>query len=98
MLPSRSTSEWPSRSNRPSHYNVKAALAGVLKHLIYAEAVFAPLGPANARVAVFLDNFPAAAFGNLSQLTDLVFHRLFVGRDSHVNCGPFPREALPLPI
>jgi hypothetical protein len=57
--------------NSPGHYNVKTALAGVLKHLIQPRTIIAPLCPANACVAVFPNNFPARALGNLPQLANL---------------------------
>src|SRR5262249_60163713 len=76
----------------PGHYNVKTALAGVLKHLIQPRTTIAPLCPANARVAVFLHNFPAAALGNLPQLANLVFHRLLVGRYPHIDCSPLRHD------
>ena len=46
----------PQAIDRPGHYNVKSALAGVFEHLVEAGPVFAFLGPANAGIVEGCDN------------------------------------------
>src|SRR6266568_6262723 len=79
---------------RPCHHNIEAALAGILEHLVKTGTPIATLTARNARVAVLLDNLPAATLSNLAQLPHLIFHRLLVGRDSYVNRCPFCHDAL----
>jgi hypothetical protein len=50
--------------DRPRHDDVKPTPLGVLEHGIEPRPLIAPLSPANASVAVFLDKLPTAAFGN----------------------------------
>jgi hypothetical protein len=47
--------------------------AGILEHLVKTGTPIAALAARNARIAVLLDNLPAATHGNLAQLPHLIF-------------------------
>ena len=59
--------------DRPGRHNVKSAPLRILEHAIEPWAVFAALGAANAGILVHFDDRPAAPFGNLVQLPELVY-------------------------
>ena len=53
----------PQAIDRPGHYNVKSALAGVFEHLVEAGPVFAFLGPADAGIVEGCSDVSFERFG-----------------------------------
>ena len=80
----------PQAIDRPGHYDVKSALAGVFEHLVEAGPVFAFLGPADAGIVEGCDNLPTAALGHLCEPGNLIFDGLLVGHDQATAIPLFP--------
>ena len=99
MVRSRSISDRPSRIDRPGHHDVELAPAGILEHRVKARALVAPLGAADAGVAVGRDHGPAPALCDLPELLELVVDGLVIGADADVErsalCCLRARGALP---
>src|SRR5262249_4275064 len=70
--------------NRPCHDDIELPPAGVLEHGVKARPSVSSLGARDARIAIDLDHIPSAAPSDLPKLADLVFDRLCVRADSHV--------------
>ena len=70
--------------NRPGHHDVELAPAGILEHRVKARALVAPLGAADAGVAVGRDHGPAPALCDLPELLELVVDGLVIGADADV--------------
>ena len=81
--------------NRPRHDNVKVVPFGVLEHLVQTGPDIAAFTPAYPGVAVLVDDFPAAALGDLAQFPDLIVDGLLVGAYTNVDCCPFLHLTLP---
>ena len=73
--------------NRPGHHDVELAPAGILEHRVKARALVAPLGAADAGVAVGRDHGPAPALCDLPEFLDLVVDGLVIGADANVERG-----------
>src|SRR5215510_8965391 len=84
MVSSKSLSERPKRSNRPCHDDIELPPASVLEHGVEARPSVSPLGAGDARIAVDLHDVPTTPPGDLPKLADLIFDRLCVRADSHV--------------
>jgi hypothetical protein len=62
---------------------------GILQHLVQPRPFLAPLGSADASVAIFLDDLPSTPLRNPVQFAQLIFNGLPVRRYTDVNCGSF---------
>src|SRR5215467_426235 len=70
--------------NRPCHDDIEFPPAVVREHGIEAMPSVSSLSPRDAGVAVDLNHIPATPLGDLAKLADLIFHRLSVRADPHV--------------
>src|SRR4029077_10084899 len=70
--------------NRPCHDDIELPPTGVLEHRIEARPSVSPLGARDARIAIDLDHIPSTPHGDLPQLAHLIFDRLRVRADPHV--------------